>query len=103
MRLSKSRCNGLHLGWGSPRLREEVTESSPAEKGLGVLVDENVGMTHQCVLTTQMANAILGCIKSSSKEGILLLCSALVRPHLKYRVQVWSPQLTEDMGPEEAI
>lgn len=35
MRLSKSRCNGLHLGWGSPRLREEVTESSPAEKGLG--------------------------------------------------------------------
>jgi len=47
-------------------------------------------MSQQCAFTAQNANCILGCTKSSmaskAREGILPLCSVLLRPHLEYCV-----------------
>jgi len=99
MRFNEAKCKILHLGWGNLhyqyRLGDEGIESSPAKKDLGVLVDERLDMSHQRSLAAQRANRTLGCIKgsmsSSSREGILPLCSALVRPHLESCVQLWSP------------
>ncbi|GAB0184029.1 mitochondrial enolase superfamily member 1 [Grus japonensis] len=105
MKFSKEKRKVLHL------VRNNLThqymlgttqlESSLAEKDPDVLVDTKLNMNQQCAPVAKKATGILGCVRPSvagrSKEVILPLYAALVRPHLEYCVQFWAPPYKRDM------
>ena len=67
------------------------------EKDVEVTVSADMKCERQCIEAVKKANKMLGLIKRNfrdkSKETVMPLYKSLVRPHLEYCCQVWSPYL----------
>ena len=105
MSFNTEKCKVMHLGnknfnreyfMGGQRLN-----TVDSERDLGVVVSNDMKVALQCAKACATANRMLGVIKrtfsSRSRDVIIPLYKAIVRPHLEYCVQAWRPHLKKDV------
>ncbi|CAM4587787.1 unnamed protein product [Lepidochelys kempii] len=105
MKFNVVKCKIMHTGKSNPNYTYNMMGANLAttnqEKDLGVIVDSSLKMSMQCAAAVKKANGLLGIIKKGVKnktENILLpLYKSMVRPHLEYCIQMWSPHLKKDI------
>ncbi len=82
-------------------------ESVQCVRDLGVTIASNLKFSQQCKDAAGKANRMLGFINRNfsfkNKDVILPLYISLVRPHLEYAVQFWSPHHAKDIAKLEAV
>ncbi|KAJ7413446.1 hypothetical protein BTVI_43465 [Pitangus sulphuratus] len=94
----------MHLSHNKPvqhyRLRKECLGSGPAQKNLGILVNSQLKLSQECIQAAKKANGILACVSngvaSRTREVIVPLYSALLRPNPKLFVQFWATHDKKD-------
>ena len=81
-------------------------ESSSAGRAKGVLVDNKMITSQQCILAAKANNLLVRIRRSAasgSREVVVPLYSALVRPHLERWVQYWAPKYKRDVDIMERV
>ncbi|CAJ0960820.1 unnamed protein product [Ranitomeya imitator] len=111
MNFNGDKCKVMHLGRSNKMynyvLNSKTLGKTVNEKDLGVWVDDKLKFSGQCQAAATKANKIMGCIKrgiDAHEENIILpLYKSLVRPHLEYCAQFWSPVLKKDIAELERV
>jgi hypothetical protein len=111
MKFNANKCKVMHIG--CKNILNDYTmdavnlKSVERESDLGVIIDKSLKVSHQCTAVVKKANKILGLISRSfevkNKNNIITLYKSLVRPHLEYCSQVWSPHLRKDVVKIEKV
>ena len=101
----------LHTGPGKTGMNCEREGTIPSKtvkgKDLGVTMNADMKVSEQCRIAASKGNQVLGMIRINVayKENSLIvpLYNAIVRPHLEYCIQAWSPYLRKDIDMLEKI
>lgn len=111
MPFNVDKCKVMHIGSRNNKVKYELLgkelSTCSEEKDLGVIITDDLKSSRQCIEAEKKANKILGYIKRQFKtrqpDTILKLHNALVRPHLEYAVQFWSPTQRNDIERLEKV
>ena len=98
------KCKCLHIGQGNTSMTYEmggtILSTTVKENDLGVTMNANMKVSEQCRIAASKGNQVLGMIRRNisykDKSLIVPLYKAIVRPHLEYCIQAWSPYLRKD-------
>ena len=105
------KCKVVHIGRNNKSFKYSLNDKDlktvPEEKDVGVIVTKDLKASRQCIEAVKKANKTLGMIKRNfrnlNKDIVIRLYKQLVRPHLEYAVQAWSPYLKKDIKLIEGV
>ena len=111
MEYNVDKCKVLHIGKNNPQFEYSLNDTkivtSTNETDLGVIMTSDLKSEAHISKVTKMGNKLVGLIGRSfevkSRDVIIRLYKTLVRPHLEYCVQVWSPHFVKDIDKLERI
>ena len=89
------------------KMGDAVLGRTAQEKDLGVTFSADMEVSEQCGIAASKGNQILGLIRRSitykEKQLIVPLYKVIVRPHLEYCIQAWTPYRKKDINKLERI
>ena len=99
MLLNFGKCKCLHTGHGNLDINYNMGDIVPGsnvkEKDLAITISADRKVSEQCGIAASKGNHILGLIRRNiiykRKKLIIPLYKAIVRPHLEYCIQSWTP------------
>ena len=108
------KCNCLHTGSGNTGMNYEmggtILSKTVKEKDLWLLrvtMNANMKVSEQCRIAASKGNQVLVMIRRNitykEKSLIVPQYKPIVRPHLEYCIQAWSPYLRKDIDMLEKI
>ena len=111
MSFNVSKCAVLQIGNNNPKnvyhMNDTIVKAAASQKDLGVTINNDLKWSKQIENSVNKANRMLGLItrnfKFRSKNIVLTLYKSLVRPHLEYAVQFWSPHQLGDIAKLERV
>ena len=100
-----NKCKVLNIGSYNDKfsynMNNTVLDNVNQEKDLGIIISSDLKPSRQCTEAIKKANKLVGFIgrafEFKSEDIILTLYNSLVRPHLEYCVQFWSPYYRKDI------
>ena len=111
MKFNIEKCKVLHIGSNNDcvqyYMNDQQLSAVDKEKDLGITISSDLKPSQHCSEVFKTANKLVGFIgrtfENKSERIILKLYNSLVRPHLEYCVQFWSPYYRKDIDKLERI
>ncbi len=111
MSFDVNKCHNLQIGTRNQKFEYEINdvklENVQCVSDLGGTIASSLKFSQQCKDAVGKANRMLGFINRNlsfkNKEIILPLYTSLVKRHLEYSEQYWSPQHSKDIAKLEGV
>jgi hypothetical protein len=111
MSFNVDKCKMVHAGYNNPQASYSMNgiqlQPVDEERDLGITMHKSLSVSRQCAEAAKKGNRAVGQIKrtisNKSKDIVVPLYKSLVRPHLEYCVQAWSPYFKKDIAVLEKV